>query len=65
MIIGTILLIISYLTKEKLIQISLLLISSGAIGNAIDRIYFGGVIDFIDFLYIIFIGLHLILQIFL
>ena len=25
------------------------MISSGAIGNAIDRIYFGGVIDFIDF----------------
>ena len=24
------------------------LISSGALGNAVDRIYFGGVIDFID-----------------
>ena len=30
-------------------KLSLLMISSGAIGNAIDRIYFGGVIDFIDF----------------
>ena len=30
-------------------RLSLLMISSGAIGNAIDRIYFGGVIDFIDF----------------
>ena len=49
LIIGTILLIICFLTKEKLIKLSLLMISSGAIGNAIDRIYFGGVIDFIDF----------------
>ena len=38
-----------FFTKEKLIKLSLLMISSGAIGNAIDRIYFGGVIDFIDF----------------
>jgi len=52
LIIGTILLIICFLTKDRLIKISLLLISGGAIGNAIDRIYFGGVIDFIDiFLY--------------
>ena len=48
-ILGNILLIISFLTKEKLMKLSLLMISSGAIGNAIDRIYFGGVIDFIDF----------------
>ena len=48
-ILGSILLIISFLTKEKLMKLSLLMISSGAIGNAIDRIYFGGVIDFIDF----------------
>ncbi len=48
-IIGCALLIISLLAKEKLIKFSLLMISSGAIGNAIDRIYFGGVIDFIDF----------------
>lgn len=48
-VLGSILLIISFLTKEKLMKLSLLMISSGAIGNAIDRIYFGGVIDFIDF----------------
>ena len=48
-ILGSILLIISFLTKEKLMKLSLVMISSGAIGNAIDRIYFGGVIDFIDF----------------
>ncbi len=47
-IVGSILLVISFLTKERLIRLSLLLIASGAIGNAIDRIYFGGVIDFID-----------------
>ena len=46
---GSILLIISFFTKEKLMKLSLLMISSGAVGNAIDRIYFGGVIDFIDF----------------
>ena len=49
MIIGTTLLIIALFNPEKLIQISLLFISGGAIGNAIDRVYFGGVIDFIDF----------------
>ena len=48
-VLGSILLIISFFTKEKLMKLSLLMISSGAIGNAIDRIYFGGVIDFIDF----------------
>ena len=49
MIIGSILLIIALFNKDRLMQISLLLIAGGAIGNAIDRIYFGGVIDFIDF----------------
>ena len=49
LIVGSILLLICFLTKENLVKISLLMISSGAIGNAIDRIYFGGVIDFIDF----------------
>ena len=51
MIIGTTLLIIALFNPEKLIQISLLFISGGAIGNAIDRVYFGGVIDFIGFIY--------------
>ena len=49
MVIGSMLLIIALINKDKFIQISLLFISGGAIGNAIDRIYFGGVIDFIDF----------------
>tara|TARA_B100000029_G_scaffold513454_1_gene613126 strand:- start:185 stop:679 length:495 start_codon:yes stop_codon:yes gene_type:complete len=49
MIIGSILLIIALFNKDRLMQISLLFIAGGAIGNAIDRIYFGGVIDFIDF----------------
>ena len=49
MIVGSLLFIMSILNKEKLIQVSLIFISSGAIGNAVDRIYFGGVIDFIDF----------------
>ena len=49
MIVGSLLFIISVFNKDKLIQVSLIFISSGAIGNAVDRIYFGGVIDFIDF----------------
>jgi len=49
MIVGSLLFIISIFNKEKLVQVSLIFISSGAIGNAVDRIYFGGVIDFIDF----------------
>ena len=48
-IIGSILLVVSIFTKDKVMKLSLLMISSGAVGNAIDRIYFGGVIDFIDF----------------
>ena len=48
-VIGTTLLIIALFSSEKLIQIALLFISGGAIGNALDRVYFGGVIDFIDF----------------
>ena len=46
---GIILFLISFFNYNKLIQISLVFISGGAIGNAIDRTYFGGVIDFIDF----------------
>ena len=46
--VGTFLIILSILTEKKLVCLGLCLISSGAIGNAIDRIYFGGVIDFID-----------------
>ena len=46
--VGIFLIILSTLTEKKLVCLGLCLISSGAIGNAIDRIYFGGVIDFID-----------------
>ena len=49
MIIGSILLIIALFNKDRFMQISLLFIAGGAVGNALDRIYFGGVIDFIDF----------------
>ena len=48
-VIGSILLIIAFFHKDSLMQKALLFIAGGAIGNAIDRIYFGGVIDFIDF----------------
>ena len=48
-----ILLIIYYIVKSKqetlLIVISLALIFGGAVGNLIDRIRFGAVVDFLDF----------------
>ena len=48
-VIGSFLILLSIFSDTKLFRISLGLISSGALGNAIDRVYFGGVIDFIDF----------------
>ena len=48
-VIGSFLILLSIFSDIKLFRISLGLISSGALGNAIDRVYFGGVIDFIDF----------------
>ena len=51
-LVGTVIFFISLLSENKLVKAALILISAGAFGNAIDRIYFGGVIDFIDiFLY--------------
>ena len=47
-VIGSFLIFLSILAEKKIVCLGLCLISSGAIGNAIDRIYFGGVIDFID-----------------
>ena len=48
-VVGSFLILLSIFSDTKLFRISLGLISSGALGNAIDRVYFGGVIDFIDF----------------
>ena len=48
-VIGSFLILLAMFSDTKLFRISLGLISSGALGNAIDRVYFGGVIDFIDF----------------
>ena len=48
-VIGSFLILLAMFSDAKLFRISLGLISSGALGNAIDRVYFGGVIDFIDF----------------
>tara|TARA_Y100000589_G_scaffold274524_1_gene268309 strand:+ start:950 stop:1444 length:495 start_codon:yes stop_codon:yes gene_type:complete len=48
-VVGCFLILLAVLSDEKVFRISLGLISSGALGNAIDRVYFGGVIDFIDF----------------
>ena len=47
-LVGLILFFISIISKNKLVSYALILIASGAFGNAVDRIYFGGVIDFID-----------------
>ena len=48
-VVGIFLILLAILSEKKVFRISLGLISSGALGNAIDRVYFGGVIDFIDF----------------
>ena len=48
-VVGCFLILLAIFSDTKAFRISLGLISSGALGNAIDRIYFGGVIDFIDF----------------
>ena len=48
-VVGSFLILLAIISDIKLFRISLGLISSGALGNAIDRVYFGGVIDFIDF----------------
>ena len=43
-LVGSFLIVLAIFSNRKLFSISLSLI-----GNAIDRVYFGGVIDFIDF----------------
>ena len=48
-VVGCFLILLAVFSDKKVFRISLGLISSGALGNAIDRVYFGGVIDFIDF----------------
>ena len=48
-VVGSLLILLAIFSDIRLLRISLGLISSGALGNAIDRVYFGGVIDFIDF----------------
>ena len=47
--VGSFLILLAIFSNTKIFSTSLSLISSGALGNAIDRVYFGGVIDFIDF----------------
>ena len=46
--VGFFLILLALFTERFIFTFGLCLISAGAIGNAIDRIYFGGVIDFID-----------------
>ncbi len=48
-VVGCFLILLAIFSDTKVFRISLGLISAGALGNAIDRVYFGGVIDFIDF----------------
>ena len=48
-VVGSFLILMAIFSDKKLYRISLSLVSSGALGNAVDRVYFGGVIDFIDF----------------
>ena len=48
-VVGCFLILLAIFSDTKAFRIGLGLISAGALGNAIDRVYFGGVIDFIDF----------------
>ena len=48
-VVGCFLILLAIFSDTRAFRISLGLISAGALGNAIDRVYFGGVIDFIDF----------------
>ncbi len=52
--VGVILFMIKYRPKNKLLNISLALMLSGAIGNVIDRIFRGYVVDFIEMIFIDF-----------
>lgn len=47
-LVGSSIFLISIFSEKKIVAIALSSIAAGAFGNAIDRIYFGGVIDFID-----------------
>ena len=49
LVVGIFLVALAVFSEKKILCISLSLVAAGAFGNAIDRIYFGGVIDFIDF----------------
>ena len=48
-IIAVVLFVIAKRPKNKLLLLSLSMIASGGIGNLIDRIRFGYVVDFLDF----------------
>ena len=47
--VGLFIAVLAFLAEKKIVFFALCLISAGAIANSIDRVYFGGVIDFIDF----------------
>ena len=47
-IIGLLVYLFGFKPKSKLMQISLSMIAGGGIGNMIDRVYLGYVVDFID-----------------
>ena len=47
--IGSMLILITFFINKKILRYAFIFISAGAIGNGLDRVYFGGVIDFIDF----------------
>ena len=47
-IIGLLIYLFGFKPKSKLVQISLAMIAGGGIGNMIDRVYLGYVVDFID-----------------
>ena len=49
MIIGLLIYLIFFRPKSRFVQVTLAMIVGGGIGNMIDRIWLGYVVDFIDF----------------
>ena len=47
-IVALLIYLIRFMPKSKIVRISLAMIAGGGIGNMIDRVYLGYVIDFID-----------------
>lgn len=51
MVVSVLVVWLSRLQRERLLAVSLSLVIGGAVGNLLDRVLIGHVIDFLDFFY--------------